>query len=251
MSSDDTLYSARFLLPTFIERGRDNVIKCAVYRDGSLVAPSSGTVSVYDDGGAAIVNAQAVTVTGSVAQYTVTNAATSGKALDDGWRVEWSLAMPDSVTHLFRNDASLVRAALYPVLTDADLYRRVSSLDPSDNDAITNATTYQQYRDEAWTAIQNRLIAMGNRPALVASPTALREAHLLLTLAYIFEDLSTRLNEAYEGRAEMYRRHYDQEFKRLTFKYESDEEAGTTDANYRRNAYPTVWLGSGRRRWQH
>ncbi len=251
MSSDDTLYSARFLYPTFIERGRDNVIKCPVYRDGSVVAPSSGTVSVYDDGGAAVVDAQAVTIASSIAQYNVTNATTTSLALDDGWRVEWSLVMPDGVTHLFRNDASLVRAALYPVLTDADLYRRVGSLDPSDNDVITNETTYQKYRDEAWTAIQNRLIAMGNRPALVASPTALREAHLLLTLAYIFEDLSTRLNEAYEGRAEMYRRHYDQEFKRLTFKYENDEEDGTTDAGHRRNAYPTVWLGSGRRRWQN
>lgn len=249
MSSDDTLYSARFTLPTFIERGRDNVIKCAVYRDGALVAPSSGTVTVYDEDRAAVVSAAAVTVSGSVAQYTVTDATTTGVSLDDGWQVEWALAMPDGVTHTFRNDGALVRAALYPVLTDADLYRRVSSLDPSGSDVITNATTYQDYRDETWTAVQLRLIALGNRPNLVISPTALREAHLLLTLAYIFEDLSTRLNEAYEGRAEMYRRHYDQEFKRLSFKYDVDDD-GQADAGSRRNAYPTVWAGSGVRRWQ-
>lgn len=249
MSSDDTLYSARFMYPTFIERGRDNVIKCAVYRDGAIVAPSSGTVSVYDEDGSTVVDAQAVTIPTNVAQFNVTNATTSGLSLNENWRVEWSLAMPDSVTHTFRNDGALVRAALYPVLTDADLYRRVSSLDPSGTDVITNATTYQEYRDEAWNAIQLRLIRLGNRPNLVVSPTALREAHLLLSLAYIFEDLSTRLNEAYEGRAEMYRRHYDQEFKRLTFKYDTDDD-GTADATSRRNAYPTVWLGSGARRWQ-
>jgi len=249
MSSDDTLYSARFTTPTFIERGRDNVIKCAVYLSGSLVAPSSGTVTVYDEDRAAVVSAAAVTVSGDVAQYTVTAATLDGVSLDDGWQVEWSLAMPDGVTHTFRNDGALVRAALYPVLTDADLYRRVSSLDPSGNDAITNETTFQDPRDEAWTAIQLRLIAMGNRPNLVISPTALREAHLLLTLAYIFEDLSTRLNEAYADRAEMYRRHYDQEFKRLTFKYDADDD-GQADAGSRRNAVPTTWLGSGVRRWQ-
>jgi len=250
MSSDDTLYSARFLYPTMIERGRDNTIKCAVYRSGSLAAPSAGTVSVYNTDGTAVVDGAAVTVTGDIAQYTIPAAAIAGESFNDGWIVEWSLTMPDTVTHLFRNEAALVRRALYPVVTDADLYRRVSSLDPSGNTPLSSATTYQEHRDEAWTAIQNRLIAAGNRPNLIVSPTALREAHLLLSLALIFEDFATRLNEAYESRAEAYRRQYDQEYRRVQLKYDSDED-GTPDYGARRSAVPVVWLGSqGASRWR-
>jgi len=245
VGSDDTLYYARFLYPTMVERGRSNLIKCAVYRSGLLAAPSAGTVTLYNEDGSPVVDGAAVTVSGSVAQYTIPAGTIAGLTLGDGWIVEWSLTMPDGVVHTYRNEAALVRRALYPVVTDADLYRRVSSLDPSGNTPLSSATTYQEHRDEAWTAIQNRLIAAGNRPNLVTSPTALREAHLLLTLALIFEDFATRLNDAYEGRADAYRRQYDQEFRRVQLKYDTDDD-GTPDFGGRRSAVPTVWLGSGR-----
>ena len=190
MSSDDVLYSARFMYSTLIERGRDNLIKCAAYRDGALAAPASGTVTVYDGSGGSVVSA-AVSITASVAGYTVTDATTASLSLDDDWRVEWALLMPDGVVHTFRNDAALVRRALYPVVTDADLYRRVSSLDPSGNTPLSSISTFQSSIDEAWTAIQHRLSQAGNRPNLVISPSALREAHLLLVLTMIFEDFST------------------------------------------------------------
>ena len=247
MSSDDTLYSARFQFTTLIERGRDNLIKCSVYRDGSLVAPSSGAITIYNGDGSAVVSAAAITVVSSIATYTVANATTTSLSLDDDWRVEWSLAMPDSVTHVFRNDAALVRRALYQVVTDADLYRRVSSLDPTGNTPLSSLSSFQAPRDEAWTAIQHRLSQQGNRPNLVISPSALREAHLLLTLTMIFEDFSTRLNEAYENRADAYRRQYDQEWRRLKFKYDVDDDGNNDDANKRRGAQSILWLGSGGR----
>jgi hypothetical protein len=138
----------------------------------------------------------------------------------------------------------------------------VSSLDPAGTTPITAQSDYQSFRDEAWIEIQQRMIQAGNRPALVMSPTALRgvhmeltlamifedlSVHMELTLAMIFEDLSTRLNEAYEARAQQYRRQYAERWRNLTWRYDADE-TGTADNSDRRRGHGTLWLSGGRGR---
>lgn len=150
VSSSDTLYAGRFLWPDDLQRGRDNAIECAVYRDGALVAPVSGSVSVYSGSAVALVDAAAVVVAESKATYTVSAATVAAESVGDGWRIEWELLMPDGVTHTFRNDAALARRRLYPVVTAADLYRRHPDLDPSDPATLVSAgTTHQDHLDEA------------------------------------------------------------------------------------------------------
>ena len=244
MSSTDTTYTARFMLPDLIERGRNEVIKCQVYHNGALVAPSSGTVSVYDPSNTAKVDGASVTIASSVAKYTITSGTLSSEQLAEGWRIEWALAMPDGVTHNFRNSASLVRGRLYMPITDADLIRVVSALDPSSSSSITSVSNWQDYLDEAWVQIQLRLIEQGNRPNLVMSPSSLREGALALTLSLIFEDLTTRLSDAYEMRAEKYREQYERAWGRLRFLYDSDDDGKADDTNQRRGAMSTVWLSS-------
>jgi hypothetical protein len=52
-----------------------------------------------------------------------------------------------------------------------------------------------------------------------------------LTLALIFDDLSTRLNEAYETRAQQYRRQYLHSWWRnLTWRYDADQTGHAADA---------------------
>lgn len=243
MASTDTLYSALFALPELLERGRDNTIKCPVYRAGALVAPSSGTVNVYDANNTLVVSAGAVTVSGSVAQYTVTAGVLASPAMGDGWRVEWSLAMPDSTTRLFRNAGSLVRAAMAPPISDVDLFRRVSGLDPSSNVPLSNHTDYQTFIDEAHTEIQLRLISAGRRPWLVMEPSAMRQPYLLLTLALIFEDFRSRLNAAYAETAADYRRQYEAAWTGLTFHYDESTD-GQSAQGRRKSSRPTTWLCS-------
>ena len=181
--STSTHYSARFLSPDLLERERDNALSCPVYSGGALVPPASGTVTVQDQSGEAIVDGAAVTITGDVATYTVTAATLPDTvSFAEGWMVEWAL-VASGITRAFRNDAALVRNALYPVVTDIDLFRRVSALDPNGNDPITSLTDFQDYLDEAWATIQNRLIARGNRPNLIMSPSSFREAHVCLRVS--------------------------------------------------------------------
>lgn len=235
-----TYLSARLLAPDMLERGVDQLIRCPVYQEGALVAPSVGTVSVFDGSGTAVVDAQAVTITGSIAQYTVTAATTTSLSLSESWRVEWSLTITGDV-HVFRNDAALVRRALYPVVADADLFRRVSALDPASSACIHSLSTLQNYRDEAYSILVLRLLARGNRPNLVMSPSSLRTVHMSLSLSLIFADFSTRLSEAYGEHAAQYRHEFEQAWSLLSFLYDADDSGAADDTTGRRAAQPTVW----------
>ena len=237
MSAADTLYTARFLTPEAFERGRVNTITCPVYRLGAIVSPVSGTVSIYKADQTAVVSSAAVTITSSVATYQTSTLATY--ALEDGWLVEWALAMPDGVTHTFRRDASLVRRALYPVVTDADLLRRHSDLTQL---RASGVTSYQDYIDESWAVIINRLVAGGKRPWLVMSPSAFRDVHLNLALHMIWLDYATSAGDTsrYQQLADHYGRGYEEAWTRCAFSYDTDDENKVSD---RRSAgSPTLWL---------
>lgn len=243
-----TQYSARFELPDLIERDRANTLQCRVYRDGALVAPSSGTFALYDGSGN-VVTTGAVTVAASVATYSISSGSLSSYEYSEDWYLTWALVMPDTNTHEFRNDAMLVKVRLYCPITEADLYRRVSSLDPSGNAAISTNADFSDKIDEAWVVIQNRLIERGNRPYLIMSPSSLREVTINLTLAMIFEDLASRLNEAYVERAQQYRAQFDKAWASITWKEAT--ESGVPEDNTKRRSQPgVVWLTSGGRSWR-
>jgi len=240
MSSSDTLYSARFLTPEWLERGRDNLAKCRVYRDGALAAPSSGTVSVFNASNLEVVAAASVTISGSVAQYTITSGVLGAELLGAGWLFEWNLTMPDGVAHIFRTDGGLVRRRLYPVVTDADLTRRhtdLASLRPS------GLTSYQDYIDEAWAEIENRLIGEGNRPYLVVNPHAFREVHLFKTLELIFTDFHMSAGDGkWLELANQYGKVYGIGWHRVAMSYDTDDDGFADSKDSRRSVISTVWL---------
>ena len=247
MPTPGTYYTGRLPLPEQIVRGADTSLSLTVYRDGALVSVASATVSVYDSGGTAVVNAAAATVASDVMSYTVTGATTTGKPLSDGWRVEWSVTLTAGGVEVFRTDAYLVRTVLRPVITDEDLYRRVSGLDASDSNALTSRADYQAFLDEAWVEINQRLIEAGNRPALIGSPSALRGCHLYLTLALVFEDMAARNPEAFSERAAMYRRQYEGAWQRVTFTYPEDENGVIPDRGRGSSRGPMFLCAVGRR----
>jgi hypothetical protein len=117
----------------------------------------------------------------------------------------------------------------------------VSALDPSASDPITTETDYQAKIDEAWTVIIGRLVGAGNLPHLIMEPSAMRESHLLLTLALIFEDLGSRLNEAHATQGATYRSRYEAAWGELRFEYDTSQ-TGRADGRRKRAAAPSIWL---------
>lgn len=250
MPSTDTLYSARATSHECLERGRDNIVKQPMYDAGALVAPteSGSTVTIYNGVGAVVVAAAAVTVTGSVAQRTIAAATLADELLGEGWSIVWSLIMPDGTTRTIRRAASLVRSRLHPPAVAADLFARIRSLDPSGSHPITKLTLgqFDDYLDECWRQIEERLLRKGRRPWLVISPEALRELHVVGTLALVFEDGATRTSGGnHEERAKLYRSEWHREWAETRLVYnETDELAAEHADGSAVGTQATTWLQS-------
>jgi len=259
VSIAETNYTAHLRLPHLVERGRTQLIKCPTFLDGAASAPASGTVSVYrpnegpDD--TPVIDAQTVTITANVAEYSVTfgsstNQIPTTEPLGTGWRVEWALTMADGIVHTFRSDAALVRARLYAVVTDQDLERAhpgIDSLLPS------GQTDWQDQLDEAWYDVARGLIAQGNRPNLVMEPTALYDVHLNRTLYRIFRALKTRMGieSQYAELASEYLDDYQAAWNALSFRYDADDSGREENREDKRGAVSQVFLNdtSGYRYW--
>jgi hypothetical protein len=250
MPSGDTRYQARFETPEFLERGRNNPIKCPVHAGASaLVAPASGTVSVFDASGAVVVDAQAVAIVGSQATYTVLSAALDDKPFGAGWRVEWALVIAGA-THVFRNEALLCRRLLYPPVTEADLLRRHHDLG---NLRESSRASYQDEIDEAWVEIQNAIVEQGNRPNLIMSPAALRRHMMTRTLGIIYRGFHHGTGDVkYLEAARDYEKQAADAWDTISWVYDRDEDGHDADSGGRRVGRPVLSLSSpkpGRVSW--
>lgn len=234
--------AARFAGPELLQRGAAQGISCPLYRDGALVAPSSGTVSIYRADGSQVVAAAAVSVVASIATYTT--GTFSGETLGEGWRVEWLLTV-SSVVYTFDRTAALCRRRLFPVVTDADLLRLHSDLTrlrPS------NLTSYQDYLDLAWEELLHVVRQQGTLPNLIMSPEDLRYVHTYRTLEAVFRDFSvTAQPDKWNVLSKEYAQKADAAFKQLSFKYD-DNDDGQANTN-RRPAQAVTFLADGGEWW--
>lgn len=240
-----------------VERGTDTTIRLRPARAGSALTPTSATITVLDANGTAVVSAGVATCTASSGQatYTVLGATTTALPFAERWTVVWSVLLPgESVARTVRTEAALVRARLYPVVSDQDLFGRVSGLNPESDVPICTIEDYSPYLDGAWSTIQEKLIAKGRRHWLVLSPASLRELHLVLTLERVFEDLASRLNPAWAETAAQYRTNVRDEWGDLKLVYDESDTGTVGGAGARRSANGTTWLGgasmSGRWPWR-
>lgn len=243
MSASDTEYSARFIGPELIERGRVNALTCPVYRDGALVAPtlSGSTITIWKADGSKIVDAVAVTsVTASIATYNTGTYSTETR--EDGWQVEWSLIF-SGVARTFRRSAALVRARLHPVISDRDLYARHAELEGV---RATGTTTDQSVIDESWAELLDMFRQRGSLSHLVMSPEDTRFLHLFLALQNRFTDLMTSAGDGskWATLATMYTEKFREKFSTTSFRYDSDDD-GIPDPERRRAPAVTFLGGHG------
>jgi len=232
----ELLYSLEIESPTLIEQGRANVLRAPLRREGALAPPSSGTISIYDASGTAVVSGAAVTVTDGIAQYT-TGTLTSSQ-LGTGWRIVWLLTAPDGHVKQGRCTAALVRCVPSPVVSDRTISSRIYALDPKNPACITAARSYQDAIEHAWKDVSRRLARGGNRVNLIISGSDLEEAHLMLTISRIFENLAVTRPEMSE-QAKHYRGEYERAWGELSFEYDSDD-GGSADT--RKPAASSYWL---------
>lgn len=235
----EALYTIELDSPLLIEQGRANLLRFPARRDGALIAPSAGTITIVDGAGTTQVSAAAVSITAGAAQYTTGTFSSATRGED--WRVSVALTMPDGAVHTARTTAALVRCIPQPLVSDRRIATRVSALDPANPACITQKASYQDVIDSTWREISRMLQKRGDRPWLVISSGDLEEAHLLLCLVRIFEDLGFYRPE-YTPIAEQYRRALNKEWASLSFVYDKDDDGEPEPG---RRGGGVVWLGAG------
>ena len=181
-----TTYAARVAYPSLLILGRDTRVQLPVYYDGALVAPTSGTYTLQSIGGTATVSAAAVSIVSSVATYTIPAATlASSLPLGEGYMEVWLLSFSgEAAPREFRRTAALAKCPIFPVITDLDL---IGEYDALADQRTGRMASFQGPIDQAWKQVIMRLIEEGRLPYMVRTPDALREAHLHLSLAKLFQ----------------------------------------------------------------
>lgn len=248
MSAGEVVYTARAPYPDVLERGRQQVVSLPTYRDGALAAPtaSGSTFTLWGPASntTPIVSAAAVTVTSSIATYTIPAATLPATlALGEGYLEEWALVMPDGTTRTYRRAAAIARRALYPVYTDADALGEYPGIQ---RDIASSATSLQQYIDEAWCQILGRLSERRVYPYLVMTADSFRDVHRHMALHLAFKSFFRGAAGSGEKWAELMRYHGDgaeKAWTTLTAQMDHDHD-GFADSQARERASTIVHVNA-------
>lgn len=238
MNADELNHAIRDTVPDSLERGQTSTVKAELYVDGTLTAPSSGTVTVYDSSGRQVTTGS-VTVSDSVATFGVTIDA--DQTLGDLYRVEWSLTV-GATTYRHRTRAEVVRRRLVCPVSVIDLYRFSPQLNSSNTDALTRYTAadYASFVGEAWLWTLVKLREAGRRPDLVSGADALRECTLHKSLSLIFGALSLAGADRFQPMAELHENRAAQSFRAARLEYAPDD--AENDRRDKRARPTTIWL---------
>lgn len=231
-------YTLRHGLPQMIERAKTQTVRASIHLDGVAIAPTSGTYSLLDDNGAAVVTG-AVVLNGTDGTYSVSSASIPATlSPSDLWQEKWELNL-NGTDYTFYRSAYLVLRVLYPVVTDADLIQRHTELSKL---KAKNITSYQPYLDVEWEALQRRLIEQGKRPQLVLDSFSLATYHTYRALHVIYLDCATSGAVQYLKLAEFYAAEAEKQWSRIQFRYDADEDGVNNDNT--QTAESSVFLSS-------
>lgn len=238
-------YSTRFDSRELVQRGRDTPLACRVYRSGALVTPTQAgsTFSLISPAGEAVVDAQAVTVSGSVATYTVLGTVTDDQDLGEGWLARWVLVLPDG-THTFEAQVAVCRCVPACPVTERALYARAPGLDPDRPGALSTRRDWAVVIDDCWSQLRELLLDRGNRPELVVTSADLREPLVLLCLAQIFEGLAPQTRDTtYADEGARYRARFGSLWGQTQFRYDADDDGLIGEDETKRPARgPTFYM---------
>lgn len=231
----DTLYSARFRGPTLIEHNKSQTVSLAIEEGGSASTLASGTFYLYDSSGSVIVDAQVATVAAGTITGTVAAADTNGKSLGPSWLVRFDVVIGGE-TYRFNNDACLCVARLYPPIGQTDLVNRHSDVA---NLLASGVTSCQQYIDDAWSDVTNRMYSEQVFFWRLRTPSAFRSVMFARSLALVFRDYATLLNagDRYMQLSDYYEQQYERAYSKLRSRIDSSEDNQLSD---RQQSIPAV-----------
>jgi len=235
-------------VPYLLERGATQTIQAPVRYGaaGGLIAPDSGTVSVQRPDGTYLVDAQAVTISGSIAQYDVSPGTT--ETLGEGWTVYWDLTLGGAAYPTFRTTAYLCQYVPPNLISANDLYSRRPELEsriPQKQGERGDNTGWQPQIDEAYYELIQRLLDDGRRPWTIREVTGYRSWLLTRSLQLCVQAIPGGLDSSWAQASKDLAFELRSAEARLRFNY--DHESPTQ----RRGGAPVIRLSpTGRPLWR-
>lgn len=235
------MYTLVHSLPFVFEIGVSSIPSASVRADDNTVPTITAGTFTLRDGSETLVDAAAASSLGPPVTYSLAGSVTSGRVPSERVFVEWAFTI-GGLVYRMRRGAYIVRTAFVPTLSDDDLLSRHRDLEDYRH---PDETSFERYRVLAQGKMERDLIKKGRRPWLIFDPAALFDAHMALTLHYVFHDArsSAGNGEAKELAAE-YLETYGTEMASVTFR-EDVAETGTILDTTQRAAAPTILLGAG------
>jgi len=242
-----TLLLASQPAPDFLPKSTALTLTFPVRLNGALVAPASGTIALVDASGTSILSATAVTITSSVATYSLGSSVLTSTTIGPRNMQRWTLVFTSYGTIVYDRPFYVVAAVPYCPVSDLDLdyiHDGIGGYDP-------NTHAWQEKIDLAWEFGLYELEQAGENPSQIKDLHALKPWIAYKTLALIAEDLATE--EAGEGKwtreAGRYRRLEGDAWKRLGYSVDRDND-NVIDTTGAVMASPDVYLsGPAGRRW--
>jgi hypothetical protein len=232
---------SRQLGPRIVERGIAASLTMPVYSAAGVEqTPSAATVRITD-GAEVVIDTVAATSLGPPAAYSLLAATSQARGLSERWLEVWSLTI-GGLPYTFRRSGYLVRHAFHPSITDTDL----TALHADLLDLLPSGTTdMSAYRTRAAEKIERDLIKKGRRPHLIFDSWALLDAHVALSLHYVFRDFASSIGDGrYQTLATEYLAQFGAEFDSCKFSYDASESGTPADSALEATA-PMIVLTSG------
>lgn len=249
MSSSELLYSFPFSTPDYLQRARSQVLRMPAYYGGTLVAPASGTFTLYNSSGVAVVSAAAVTITASVATYTLLDSVIPvSTSTGDGWIEYWALTMPDGTVRTPRRTAAISLYELFPTVSLAD----VRALQSNVNELLQNAQdpTGQDKLAYIWGMVHRKIGMGGKKPYLILNPEALHEIVLNGWLWLINRDNRASVGDGtYKELALEYKEAFDDALKTAQLQYDTEEDGLATQDQPTETVQPPTFLSAPKSGW--
>jgi len=228
-----TLYTIEFRSPHYIEQGVSTTMEAPMYNGASLVAPSSGTVTVYDGSGSEVVSAGTVIITNDIATYQFAAADTTSLDVSMDWWVVWDLVKGlDNIEEDFhivsRNQAALCKYILRPTVSNQTILTR----EPTFTGYPRGETSWQKQISDVYHDTLTRLIEEGREPHRITSPYSLhayQRAKVLEIVAELQASLAVGGADRWTTKAEMYREMAEAAWLSVRFEYDTDDD-GDSDA---------------------
>lgn len=181
-----TQYAIALTGPHVIEIGVTSSIEALVYSGASAVTPTSGTVSVFDESGTAIVDAQSTTGT-----YSVADSVTAALSGSSRYRALWSLTLSGGTVLRAPNRVILTKYILRNPVSNATLLAQ----QPTWNAYPAGKTSWQDQLDAVWADTLNRLLDEGRNPHEIRNPYGLVPYVRCATLAVVAATRATYVDD--------------------------------------------------------